>query len=154
MTMDDGRERFSGSVTGSPGCSGSWRFLQGHPEGCAPQEIAKRIGMSVRTVYRDLTAIDVELGMPVWSEGGKWGIDSAKAFLPPLKLTQPEAMAVVLSARLMVRYIDKYDPDLAAAFEKLEQGLPPAARRSTSSGPLTSCRRRRATSASARTSGC
>ena len=35
-------------------------------------------------------------------------------------------MAVVLSARLMVRYVDKYDPDLAAAFEKLEQGLPPA----------------------------
>ncbi len=34
-------------------------------------------------------------------------------------------MAVVLSARLMVRYADKYDPDLAAAFEKLERGLPP-----------------------------
>ena len=33
-------------------------------------------------------------------------------------------MAVVLSARLMVRYADKYDPDLAAAFEKLERGLP------------------------------
>src|SRR5919198_907844 len=37
-------------------------------------------------------------------------------------------MAVVLSARLMVRYADKYDPDLAAAFEKLEEGLPPALR--------------------------
>ena len=35
-------------------------------------------------------------------------------------------MAVVLSARLMVRYVDKYDPDLASAFEKLERGLPPA----------------------------
>ena len=55
-----------------------------------------------------------------------WGIDADKAFLPPLKLTQHEAMAVVLSARLMVRYADKYDPDLAAAFEKLERGLPPA----------------------------
>ncbi len=33
-------------------------------------------------------------------------------------------MAVVLSARLMVRYADKYDPDLAAAFEKLEAVLP------------------------------
>ena len=65
------------------------------------------------------------------------GRRSAKAFLPPLKLTQAEAMAVVLSARLMVRYADKYDPDLAAAFEKLERG--PAARRSptTSSGPST-----------------
>jgi proteasome accessory factor B len=35
-------------------------------------------------------------------------------------------MAVVLSARLMARYADKYDPDLAAAFQKLEAGLPPA----------------------------
>ena len=29
-------------------------------------------------------------------------------------------MAVFLGARLMVRYADKYDPDLASAFEKLE----------------------------------
>ena len=35
-------------------------------------------------------------------------------------------MAVVLSARLMVRYADKYDPDLASAFEKLGEVLPPA----------------------------
>ena len=35
-------------------------------------------------------------------------------------------MAVVLSARLMVRYADKYDPDLAPAFEKLGEVLPPA----------------------------
>jgi proteasome accessory factor B len=80
----------------------------------------------VRTVYRDLRAIDEEIGVPVWADAGRWGIDQEKAFLPPLKLTQGEAMAVVLSARLMVRYADKYDPDLAAAFEKLEQGLPPA----------------------------
>jgi proteasome accessory factor B len=82
--------------------------------------------MSVRTVYRDLRAIDEEIGVPVWADGGLWGIDQDKAFLPPLKLTQGEAMAVVLSARLMVRYLDKYDPELASAFEKLEQGLPPA----------------------------
>jgi proteasome accessory factor B len=82
--------------------------------------------MSVRTVYRDLRAIDEEIGVPVWADGGRWGIDQEKAFLPPLKLTLGEAMAVVLAARLMVRYADKYDPDLAAAFEKLEQGLPPA----------------------------
>ena len=80
----------------------------------------------MRTVYRDLRAIDEEIGVPVWAEGGLWGVDADKAFLPPLKLTQSEAMAVVLSARLMVRYADKYDPDLAAAFEKLAVGLPPA----------------------------
>jgi proteasome accessory factor B len=75
-------------------------------------------------VYRDLKSIEGELGMPLWSEGGRWGVD-ADAFLPPLKLTRSEAMAVVLSARLMVRYADKYDPDLASAFEKLGEILPP-----------------------------
>jgi proteasome accessory factor B len=81
--------------------------------------------MSVRTVYRDLRAIDEELEVGVWSENGLWGV-AGEDFLPPLKLTLDEAMAVFLSARLMVRYADKYDPDLAAAFEKLEEGLPPA----------------------------
>ena len=33
-------------------------------------------------------------------------------------------MAVFLSARLMARYSDGYDPDLAAAFQKLASGLP------------------------------
>jgi predicted DNA-binding transcriptional regulator YafY len=103
-------------------------ILQAHPDGIHTQEIATRVGMSVRTAYRDLRAIEEELGVPLWAEGGRWGVDQDKAFLPPLKLTQSEAMAVVLSARLMARYADKYDPDLAGAFEKLEQGLPPALR--------------------------
>ena len=73
------------------------------------------------------SAIEEEIGVAVWSEDGRWGVVGDE-FLPPLKLTLTEAMAVVLSARLMVRYADKYDPDLAAAFEKLEEVLPAAAR--------------------------
>ena len=102
-------------------------ILQAHPDGMRTADLAERVGMSVRTVYRDLKAIDEEI-VPVWADGGRWGIDQEKAFLPPLKLTQAEAMAVVLSARLMVRYADKYDPDLAAAFEKLAVGLAAGAR--------------------------
>src|SRR5687767_5518011 len=99
--------------------------LRGHPDGIRPAEIAKRTGVATRTVYRDLRALETEVGVAVWSEDGLWGVLEGD-FLPPLKLTLDEAMAVVLSARLMVRYADKYDPDLAAAFEKLEEGLPPA----------------------------
>jgi len=102
-------------------------LLNAHPDGMRPQEIAHRVDSSVRTVYRDLRSIEGELGMPLWSAGGRWGIE-AEAFLPPLKLTRSEAMAVVLSARLMVRYADTYDPDLAASFEKLAAILPPALR--------------------------
>jgi proteasome accessory factor B len=97
--------------------------LRGHPEGIRPAEIARRTGVATRTVYRDLRALETDVGVAVWSEDGRWGVVGAE-FLPPLKLTLDEAMAVVLSARLMVRYADKYDPDLAAAFEKLEAVLP------------------------------
>jgi len=102
-------------------------LLNAHPDGMKPAEIAHRVDSSVRTVYRDLRSIEGELNMPLWSEGGRWGVD-AEAFLPPLKLTRSEAMAVVLSARLMVRYADTYDPDLAASFEKLAAILPAALR--------------------------
>lgn len=103
------------------------RLLEGNPAGMRPKEIADRLGMSVRNVYRDLKALEQEVGLPVWSEGGRWGVD-AEGFLPPLKLTLQEAMAVFLGARLMVRYADKYDPDLASAFEKLAAALPEALR--------------------------
>ncbi len=95
--------------------------------GIRPEEIARRTQMSRRTIYRDLKALELELRFPVWSEGGRWGVQPG-AFLPPLRLTLSEAMAVFLSARLMTRYADKYDPPLASAFQKLEQGLPDALR--------------------------
>ncbi len=124
MTFEDDRERYSSKRDRLARLTRLVSLLQAHPEGIRTADIAGRVGMSVRTVYRDLAALQDELRLPVWGEDGVWGIDDEKAFLPPLKLTQQEAMAVVLSARLMVRYADKYDPDLAAAFEKLERGLP------------------------------
>ena len=124
MTIDEEPGRYAGKRDRLARLTRLVSILQAHPDGIRTGDIAARVGMSVRTVYRDLTALQEELRLPVWGEDGVWGIDSEKAFLPPLKLTQQEAMAVVLSARLMVRYADKYDPDLAAAFEKLERGLP------------------------------
>jgi proteasome accessory factor B len=104
------------------------RVLHAHGEaGVRPSEIARRTGISTRTVYRDLRALETEMQVPLWSEGGRWGVE-AGAFLPPLRLTLPEAMAVFLSARLVTRYADKYEPHLASAFQKLEEGLPDALR--------------------------
>ncbi|MEO8274073.1 MAG: WYL domain-containing protein, partial [Chloroflexota bacterium] len=102
-------------------------LLAGNPDGMRPKDIAERLDMSVRNVYRDLHALESEVKLPTWSEDGRWGI-LGDAFLPPLKLTLSEAMAVFLGARLMVRYADKYDPDLASAFEKLAAALPEALR--------------------------
>lgn len=127
MIIDDETDdRYAGKRDRTARLTRLVAILHAHPEGIRTADVADRVGMSVRTVYRDLKAIEGELGVPLWADEGRWGVDQDKAFLPPLKLTQGEAMAVVLAARLMVRYADKYDPDLAAAFEKLEQGLPPA----------------------------
>jgi predicted DNA-binding transcriptional regulator YafY len=102
------------------------RVLHAHGEGgVTPKEIARRTGMSTRTVYRDLDALQSEMQIPLWSEGGVWGVQPG-AFLPAMRLTLQEAMAVFLAARLMTRYVDRFDPTLASAFSKIEEGLPDA----------------------------
>src|SRR5690349_1350372 len=104
------------------------RILQAHGEaGISPAEIARRTGMSKRSIYRDLDALQTEMQVPLWSDKGKWGVE-AGAFLPPLRLSLAEAMAVFLSARLVTRYADKYEPALASAFGKLGEALPDALR--------------------------
>jgi predicted DNA-binding transcriptional regulator YafY len=124
MTLDEDGDRIYGKRDRLARMLRVVSVLRGHPEGIRPAEIARRVGVATRTVYRDLRALEEEVGVAVWSDEGRWGVVGAE-FLPPLKLTLDEAMAVVLSSRLMVRYADKYDPDLASAFEKLEGVLPP-----------------------------
>ena len=104
------------------------RILQAHGDaGISPAEIARRTGMSKRSIYRDLDALQTEMQVPLWSDKGRWGVQPG-AFLPPLRLSLPEAMAVFLSARLVTRYADKYEPNLASAFGKIGEALPDALR--------------------------
>ena len=104
------------------------RYLQAHPEGATPDAIAGFVGMSRRTVYRDLQALEGEIEIPLWSEGGKWGIVEG-AFLPPLRLTLDEAVAFFFAARLTAQFADRYEPDMGAAFQKLAEILPPVVAR-------------------------
>jgi proteasome accessory factor B len=99
------------------------RYLGAHPEGASVDAVAGFVAMSRRTVYRDLQALEGEIGIPLWSEGGKWGIVEG-AFLPPLRLTLDEGVAFFFAARLMAHFADRYDPDTGAAFQKLAEILP------------------------------
>jgi proteasome accessory factor B len=103
------------------------RVLEAYPDGVKAEKVGEIIGMSRRTAYRDLKALQDEVGVPVWSLKGLWGIEE-RAFLPKLRLTLHEAMVVFLSARLMASSLDTYDPDLAGAFLKLADILPPTVR--------------------------
>lgn len=104
------------------------RYLAAHPEGVTVDAVAGFVGMSRRTVYRDLRALEGEIGIPIWSEGGRWGIVEG-AFLPPLRLTLDEALAFFLAARLMAQFADRHEPDIGAAFQKLAEILPPVVAR-------------------------
>lgn len=92
------------------------------PRGLTAREIARRLGVSIRTAYRDIVALD-EVGIPVWEERGRFGTEST-AFLPPLDLTLLEAVTLFLSARLMARYADKRDPHIVTTSGKLTSILP------------------------------
>jgi predicted DNA-binding transcriptional regulator YafY len=104
------------------------RYLAAHEEGVTVDAVAGFVGMSRRTVYRDLQALEGEIGIPLWSEGGRWGIVEG-AFLPPLRLTLDEALAFFLAARLMAQFADRHEPDIGAAFQKLAEILPPVVAR-------------------------
>ena len=104
------------------------RYLAAHPEGATIDAVAGFVGMSRRTVYRDVRALEGEIGIPMWSEGGRWGIVEG-AFLPPLRLTLDEAVAFFFAARLTAQFADRYDPDVGAAFQKLAEILPPVVAR-------------------------
>ena len=101
------------------------QVLHAHGEsGVSAATLARQIGVSKRTIYRDLDAMDMDAGLPVWNDGGRFGLE-AGAFLPPLALTLPEAMALFLAARLLTKATDELDPELIGALVKLAEVLPP-----------------------------
>src|SRR5215475_2752671 len=69
------------------------------------QEMADRFNISLRTVYRDVKALD-ESGVPVIGEAGT-GYSIMEGYrLPPVMFTQEEAAALLLGAKLAERWTD------------------------------------------------
>lgn len=101
------------------------QVLRAHGEaGISAADLAKQVGVSKRTIYRDIEAMDLDAGLPIWNDAGKFGLDD-DAFLPPLALTLPEGMALFLAARLLSKATDELDTEIVSAFVKLAQVLPP-----------------------------
>jgi predicted DNA-binding transcriptional regulator YafY len=100
-------------------------YARGSGESGVPvAEIAGLTGMTTRTVYRDIRALEEELAMPIFQAGkGRYGIEK-KYFLPPLHLSLPEAVVLFLASRLIARWSDAYDQAVVSAFTKLADLLP------------------------------
>ena len=72
------------------------------------QEIADRFGLSLRTVYRDVRALD-EAGVPIIGEAGV-GYSVMEGYrLPPILFTKEEASALLLGAKFVQRFTDRAD---------------------------------------------
>ncbi len=100
-------------------------LLQAKPRSSA-NELAERLGVTVRTVRRDITRLR-DLGSPVSGDPGPLGGYElgAGGALPPLLLTDDEAVAVVLGLRAAARGgVAGFEDASIAALAKLEQVLP------------------------------
>lgn len=67
--------------------------------GCTAQRLATEFAVTVRTVKRDLAALQ-SAGVPIWSKpgpGGGYGLTEGTT-LPPITLTAPQAVAVLAAA--------------------------------------------------------
>jgi predicted DNA-binding transcriptional regulator YafY len=69
------------------------------------QEMADRFQISLRTVYRDVRALD-ESGVPVIGEAGSGYTIMEGYRLPPVMFTQEEASALLLGAKLAEQFTD------------------------------------------------
>lgn len=70
------------------------------------QEIADRFNISLRTVYRDIKALD-ESGVPVIGEAGTGYTIMEGYRLPPVMFTQEEAVALTLGSKLAAQFTDQ-----------------------------------------------
>ncbi|HXB92532.1 MAG TPA: YafY family protein [Puia sp.] len=69
------------------------------------QEMADRFSISLRTVYRDVKALD-ESGVPVIGEAGSGYTIMEGYRLPPVMFTQEEASALLVGAKLAEQFTD------------------------------------------------
>ncbi len=92
------------------------------PEGLSAVDIAARLNVDRRTVYRDLDFLQ-EQGVPLWQHNGAFGVDRTR-YMANLRLSFQEAMALVLAGLLLARMTTERNPHMSAALRKLAAVLP------------------------------
>jgi predicted DNA-binding transcriptional regulator YafY len=99
-------------------------YLQGRRVTRA-EDIADEFATSIRTVYRDITAL-AEAGVPIVGEAGL-GYSIVKGYhLPPVHFTTEEATALITASMLMDRFSDRsLMSSMTSALAKIRAVLPP-----------------------------
>jgi predicted DNA-binding transcriptional regulator YafY len=97
------------------------------------QDLADRLSVSVRTVYRDMDTL-IASGIPIAGERGLGYMATAAITLPPLNLTAVELDALTLGMAIVA---EAADPELARAAQSLTdkvQAVLPEGRRAVPRG--------------------
>ncbi len=97
------------------------RLLLGSPEGLSANELAEKLAVDRRTIYRDIEFL-CEQEIPVWQENGRFGINRTH-YISNVRLTFHEAIALVLAGLLLSRTIDERNPHVSTALRKLAAHL-------------------------------
>jgi len=86
-------------------------------------ELAARFSVSVRTIYRDIRALESS-GIPIYTEEGK-GYRMAEGYrLPPIMFTENEANALVMVEQLVLHNKDSsLVKDYSDAIDKIKSSL-------------------------------
>lgn len=86
-------------------------------------ELAARFSVSVRTIYRDIRALE-QAGVPVVTEEGKGYSLMEHYSLPPVMFTESQANALILAEQLVLRNKDaSFITDYSEAIDKIKAVL-------------------------------
>jgi proteasome accessory factor B len=94
------------------------------PEGFRATELAKRVDVDRRTIYRDVDFL-CEQGLPIWQKDGRFGMNRTR-YLTTVHLSFHEAISLTLAGLLLARTIDERNPHVTSAMRKLAVTLPKA----------------------------
>ncbi|WP_112664256.1 helix-turn-helix transcriptional regulator [Microvirga flavescens] len=111
------------------------------------EDLAAELGVSMRTIYRDMGVLQ-DLGAPIEGQAGVGYMLRKGFFLPPLMFDEDELEAIILGTRMVAA---RADPDLAEAGHraaaKIAQVLRGDAKRTPDEVPLNVAKRRSDTAA-------
>lgn len=115
---------------------GLMQALRRRRRAVAAADLAAELGVSLRTIYRDIATLVAE-GAPIEGAAGLGYRLRAGFFLPPLMLTEDEADAVLLGLRLVALRVDAELAQAAdEAFAKIAAILPPAVEEAAAASAL------------------
>ena len=105
--------------------------LRGRRTGVTAQELADRFGVTIRTIYRDLDALQ-DAGLPLKADrgrGGGYALDKSYQ-LPPVNLTAREAALLVALGKMAIdQRLMPFVGSLQAALDKIRGVLTASAQR-------------------------